>query len=375
MFYGRRVRLAKPGKTVTSKVYKPKIFASLVTEVVKPGKCVGCGTCVAVCPPGVVRFKEVPGRDEEPTLAGKCLLCEFCYYQCPMTSPHEKELEALIFGRNSGDMEPFGIFTKAFSVRAKKDEILKVASDGGAVTAILAYALEEGLIQAAAVAAVRKDMPWKPIPKLALTVEDLLEAAGTKYSAAPVMLALGEAVDGYEFERVAVVGTPCQIRAVRKMQYGERGAVKYGNRVKLAIGLFCSENFYYDKLIKEFVASKADLSKITKFSIRAGGFTVEADGEKVIEVKVKEVKPYARSNCEYCTDFAANLADLSAGNVDSPAGWSTVIVRTEAGMKFLEGARDKGWIEVKPLEVKPDGSLVKLASKKRSKVVEEKPSP
>ncbi|HID19125.1 TPA: 4Fe-4S dicluster domain-containing protein [Candidatus Bathyarchaeota archaeon] len=343
-------------------------------EVVKPRKCVGCGACVAICPPGVVKFKEVPGEDEQPILAGKCLLCEFCYYQCPMT-PDEKELEALIFGRNSGEMEPFGIFMKAYSVRAIKDKILNVASDGGAVTGILAYGLNEGLLQGAAVAGVRKDMPWKPEPRLALTVEDLLEAAGTKYSAAPIALALGEAVDSYQLERIGFVGTPCQIRAVRKMQYGVHGAIKYGNRVKLAIGLFCSENFYYDKLIKEFVASKADLSKITKFNIKAGRFVVEAEGERVIEVKIKEVKPYARASCKYCTDFAANLADISAGNVDSPEGWSTIIVRTEAGMKFLEGAAEKGWIEVKPLEVKPDGILVKLASKKRSKMDLGVPSP
>ncbi|MHC1563957.1 MAG: Coenzyme F420 hydrogenase/dehydrogenase, beta subunit C-terminal domain [Candidatus Hecatellaceae archaeon] len=354
-------------KAAVSKVYRPKIFASLITEVVKPGKCVGCGACVAVCPPGVVKFKEVPGKDEQPILAGKCLLCEFCYYQCPMTAPEEKELEAMIFGRNSSEMEPFGIFMKAYSVKAVKDEILKVASDGGAVTAILAYGLSEGLLQGAAVAGVRKDMPWKPEAKLALTVEDLLEAAGTKYSVAPVFLALGEAVDGYSLEKVGFVGTPCQVRAVRKMQYGAHGAIKYGNRVKLTIGLFCSENFYYDTLIKEFVASKADLSKVTKFYIRAGKFVVEAGEEKVVDVKIKEVKSYARSNCEYCTDFAANLADISAGNVDSPKGWSTVIVRTEAGMKFLEGAVEKGWIEAKPLDIKPDGILVKLASRKRGK--------
>jgi len=360
------VGLAGGEKAAVSKVYKPKVFASLVTEVVKPGKCVGCGACVAACPPGVVRFKEVAGRDEEPILAGKCLLCEFCYYQCPQTgAPDERELEALIFGRNSSEKEPFGIFMKAYSVRAAREEILKVASDGGAVTAILAYALSEGILQAAAVTGVRKDAPWKPEPKLALTVEDLIEAAGTKYSVAPVALAISEAVDCYNFDRLGFVGTPCQVRAVRKMQYGAHGAIKYGSRVKLIIGLFCSENFYYDRLIKEFVASKIDPSKVTKFSIRAGRFTAEAAGEKVIEVKIKEVKPYARSNCEFCTDFAANLADISVGNVDSPEGWSTVIVRTEAGLKFFEGALEKGWIEAKPLEIKPDGVLVKLASKKR----------
>lgn len=314
----------------------------------------------------MLKFKPVPGKDEEPSLAGKCILCEFCYNQCPMIPPDEKELESFIFGRSSKEDEPYGIYKGIYAVRAKNEEILKVASDGGVVTAILAYGLSEGLLQGAAVAGVSKETPWKPVPLLARSFEDLLKAAGTKYSVAPVLMAVAEGVDGYQLDRLALVGTPCQIRAARKMQYAPRGALKYGSRIKLTIGLFCSKNFYYDKLIKEFVASKTDLSKVTKFAIKAGKFVVEAAGEKVVEVKIKEVSPYARSNCEYCTDFAANLADLSAGNIDSPEGWSTVIVRTEVGEKFLKEAAEKGWIEIKPLEIGEGSLLYKLSSKKRT---------
>ncbi len=364
--FGRRIKLASK-TTSAAKVYRPKVFATLMTEVLKPGKCVGCGTCVAVCPVSVLKFKPVPGKDEEPALAGKCILCEFCYNQCPMTPPGEKELEELIFGRSSSENEPYGIYKGIYAVRALNEEILKTASDGGAVTAILAYGLAEGLLQGAVVADTRADMPWKPVPKLATKFEDLVRAAGTKYSVAPMGLAVAEAVDGYQLEKIGFVGTPCQVRSIRKMQYGSWGAIKYGGKVKLVIGLFCSENFYYDKLIKEFVASKVDPAKVTKFAIKAGKFVVEAAGEKAIEVKIKEVQPYARENCKYCTDFAANLADLAAGNIDSPEGWSTVIVRTEIGEKFLRGAEEKGWIEVKPLELRTDSLLYKLSSRKRSK--------
>ena len=148
---------------------RPKIFATLMVEVVKPGKCVGCGACVAVCPVSVVAFKPSPGKDETPALTGKCILCEFCYNQCPMTPPGEKELEELIFGRPSSENEPYGIYKGIYAVRALNEEILKTASDGGAVTAILAYGLAEGLLQGAVVADTRADMPWKPVPCLLYT--------------------------------------------------------------------------------------------------------------------------------------------------------------------------------------------------------------
>jgi coenzyme F420 hydrogenase subunit beta len=342
-----------------------------LTEVIRPGKCVGCGSCVAVCPPGVVRFKPVPGKDVEPTLAGKCILCETCYNQCPQIAPFEAELENYIFGRSSREGESFGIFRKVYVARASKEDILKAASDGGVVTAILACALSEKLIEGAVVADVEE--PWKPVPKLARTYEDLVKAAGTKYSVSPGSLALAEAVENFELKKVAFVGTPCQIRSIRKMQFAPLGAIKYGGKVALTIGLFCSENFYYDKLIKEYVASKAKLDEVSKFSIKGGRFIVEADGRKVIEVPIKEVKAYARTCCQYCTDFAADLADISVGNVDSPDGWSTIIVRTETGAKFFEEAASRGWIESKVVENPTSETLpvlYKLSAKKKSKAAE-----
>ena len=79
------------------------------------------------------------------------------------------------------------------------------------------------------------------------------------------------------------------------------------------------------------------------------------------------MKGNVRPCCHSCGDFTSEFADLSVGNVGTPDGWSTVIVRNERGDAALKAAEKAGLIDVKPLE-KDDKDLnivTKLAKKKR----------
>ena len=73
----------------------------------------------------------------------------------------------------------------------------------------------------------------------------------------------------------------------------------------------------------------------------------------------------------------ANLADVSAGSVGSPDGWSTVFVRSKKGDDIWAKAMAAGCFETKPIDqVKPGLELVsKLANEKitkNQKTVEER---
>lgn len=364
-------------QTLTQTVQKPaapklKIFGNLLTEVIRKDLCVGCGACVTACPVHVIEMKDVPGKDQQPTLVGKCILCELCYYQCPMVPPLPSDKD--VFGREKNEAENFGVTIKCYSARAKKEEILKIGTDGGVVTSLLACGLQTGLIDSAVVSGVSPTEPWKAVPEVVTSVDELLKHAGTRYTVSPTLLGLWSAVEGYFKQEVAVVGTPCQIKAVRKMQKTPKGALKYGLRTALTIGLFCMESFYYDQLIKKYLPQKTDISKISKFNIKKGKFLVDANGQRVLEVPLAEVKPYARENCHQCGDFTAELADISVGGVGSPEGWSTVIVRTEVGKKIFDATVEAGFIEYKPIEeVKPGTvSIEKLAKTKREQVTTSK---
>ena len=347
---------------------RPKAFGHLSAEVIKKGLCSLCGACLASCDEGVIDI-----RDEEPVLTGKCVACGICYYQCPAKNPPSPELEESIFGRRrgNGDEAELGVFRAIHSARATEEEVHKVAQDGGVVTALLMCALREDLADAAVVVGMDEDKPWMPKPVVATVPQDLLNASGTKYVSAPVLLGLREATVNFLKRKVALVGTPCQIRALRNMQHSPRGYLKLGDAVVFTIGLFCWESFYYGKLVSEYLQGKKgiDPAEVTKFSIGEGKFRLFKGGNLIFQGGVKNLKDYARGACRTCPDFTSEYADISVGRAGSSAGWSTVIMRSEAGEKLFRVACEKGFLEHRPVEGEMMDRLLRTARSKRASVV------
>ena len=56
-----------------------------------------------------------------------------------------------------------GTYKEAVSARSTDSKILEVSQDGGIVSALLCYALDEGIIEGAVVAGAPDD-DWRPIP-------------------------------------------------------------------------------------------------------------------------------------------------------------------------------------------------------------------
>jgi len=342
------------------------VFGHLNREVIKKNICTLCGACVASCPVDSVEI-----TDETPKLTGICVRCGMCYSACPRTEDYVGNVEKTLFGREREEGEAIGIFKEIYTARTLLDDVRKKCQDGGIVTTLLVYALENGLIDAAVVSGRDPKEPWKPVPMVALTREEIINAAGTRYSVSPNVSALGMAVKEYFKSKVGFVGTPCQVLAVRKLQYHPAAATKIGERVAYVIGLFCMENFSYAPFIKKFIGEEKGipLSEVTKFSIEKGKFYVYKGDTIALEMKVSELKNYARPACHVCPDLTAELADISVGSIGSDRGWSTVVIRTDKGKELFEAAVEAKFIEAKKLSLEDKGVslLMKIASEKRKR--------
>jgi coenzyme F420 hydrogenase subunit beta len=341
---------------------KVKIFGHLLKEVVRENLCVGCGACVAICPVDALTLE-----DGVPKLVGKCSACGNCYSACPRTDFDEAKMEEKVFGRaRSAEEADLGIVRKVYAVRALKQNIRERCQDGGAVTAVLAQFLDEGG-ESAIVAGLDKDKPWTPVPVAASTEKEIVENAGTKYTSSPTILGVRNAVKKNGKKKIAVVGTPCQVRALRRVEFLEQKQEGLPKAEYLDIGLFCMETLSQDGLLNYLRSEGIDPSKVTKFEIKSGKFIAHRVGEPPYEVKLKRVKHLVRTCCHVCKDFTSEFSDLSVGNVGSPDGWSTVLVRTEKGEKALKVAEKAGLVEVQPLEEgeKGIGFVVRLAKIKR----------
>lgn len=324
-----------------------QVFGHLMKEVVSPGFCLACGACVASCPFGCLEMS-----DEGPKLMEKCRLCGICYDECSQVVD-PKEIRRQVFGTGVQG-KPIGNFEQALSVGARHADIKARAQDGGAVTSLLASLLDEGFIDGAVVMGVGES-PWKPVPRVATTRKELIECAGTKYSRGPLFLGLRDAVDMYHLSRVALVGTPCQITAARRMQLSRHTNRRLGEAIKICVGLFCGGAFDYNFFVNVIGKHlRTPLEEVEKFDIKRGRFTIYLGRKPRRELALDEVKLYVYPPCKLCSDFSAELADISVGAVGSPLGRSTVLLRTKVGVEAFETAKKLGELDILELErVKP----------------------
>jgi len=305
---------------------------------------------------------------EQPSMVGTCVLCEICYYQCPNVEFSSNDVETYLHGRVRKPDEPIGIFRQAFVGRASNSDIKSRAQDGGVVTAVLAYALERKLIDAAIVAG--RDEKWVSRPKVATKYDDLVQNAGTKYTTSPTLLGVRSAIDEYGKSKVGIVGTPCQIRAVRRIQTSPMGNRRLAQAITLSIGLFCMESYKYDALIENYLVSKGvDVSKLTKVGIKKGQFMAMRGETEVLRVPLKDISQFVRGSCHRCDDFTAEYADISVGGVGCPEGYSTVIARTQTGLDLLNDALRAGVLELRELKQEDKGfqTILKMSGIKKTK--------
>jgi len=339
-------------------------FEDSLGKHVLPTRCIGCGTCVVVCP-----FNCLELENEQPRIVKACQVCGICPQTCPQFKTSMPELEKFVFGREGTDEEEFGIYRRIVIAQATDENMRSFCQDGGVVTSLLILAFDNGMIDSAVVSGLSEKEPLKPIPRLVTKANDLLGCAGTRYTYSPNMLALKEGVL-QKREKIAYVGTPDQINAVRKIQMVPLR--KYSNPLALTIGLFCSESFTYEGLVKGCIQEKLgiDPQNVKKINIK-GKFLIETKSGDVGTFPLKEAKKYVSKGCASCPDFSAELADISAGGLGLD-GWTLTVLRTDIGEKFFRRAEEEGIIRIRPIEDEKDAlNLLTRISKSKRRVVQE----
>jgi coenzyme F420 hydrogenase subunit beta len=320
----------------------PKLgFEDSLREVVSAGKCAGCAACVIVCP-----FATLEYHEESPKLVKECESCGICSRVCPRLEPSWGTLEKLVFGREKSPQELFGIYRRIVAAKSTDENVLRVCQDGGVVTALLTFGLGKGTIDAAAVSGLSGEKPFYPVPKLATGAREVLECAGTRYSYSPNLLSFKEGVE-QKRESIAFVGVPCQVHALRKIQAA--CLRKYTDPLGFIIGLMCTESFTYEGLMEEKIQNSLGiaLGDVRKVNIKGKVLVTTKSGE-VKTIPLKEAKRFARKGCAPCSDFSAELADISVGGLGLE-GWTLCVIRTEVGESLFGNAEEAGALETRPI--------------------------
>lgn len=351
-------------------------WKELFSEVITSGLCTGCAGCVIACPHDVIGYKHEPGAYrpfhlEEELGIDNCIHgekgCTSCTRACPRFRSWEDEANDHLFGREREAGELAGIYKDILLVRAKDDQVYETGQDGGLVSAILIWCLENNVIDGALVSTLEGGTGgWKARPAVATNRDEVLAGAGSRYTYSANTLAYDEAVER-GLSNLALVGMSCQTSVAPIMWHRKIG--KVSKPIKLNIGLLCSKSFD-DSMFDELFQLKYGLVKedIVKMNIK-GVFQVWMRNGDYHEINLKECHAWTREGCNHCPDFAAEHADISTGGIGNETDWTLTIVRTDLGRAVIDAMITDGVIETRPGDDDPGAIALmhKLAEKSRTR--------
>jgi len=269
-----------------------------------------------------------------------------CAQACQFIQPDYPALERAAHGRSralpaageaASDELFFGPHQRMWQAALKKP--LAGAQWTGITTRIAEKLLRAGEVDAVLAMAPHPDDPWRPVPVIVTRAEDMAACRGMRMGYAP-LIALVEPALQQGHKRLAVIGVPCQIYALRALQpqlEREQGLQKL-----LVIGIPCSDNTTTERF-HEFLALVAPVPEdVTYLEFRAD-YQVEIrtrQGEvrelPFLSLPLSQLAPdFFPMTCRSCVDYTNVLSDITVGYMGG-RGEQWLLVRNERGQQLLE---------------------------------------
>jgi len=256
-------------------------------------------------------------------------------------------------------------------------EIQKKGECGGAVTALLKYALEKKIVDG--VLAVKKGIDiYDAQPTFITDPKEIAQTAGSLHCGTLLLSKLVKKyLEGADTMKIAITVKGCD--AMGLYELAKRKQVNLDNIVM--IGVNCGGSVS-PVTARKMIAEKfgVDPDKVTKEEIDKGQFIIEYEGgHKGISMDELEEQGFGRrSNCRRCKVKVPRQADLACGNwgvIGEKAGKATFVeVCSEKGANLLNAAvQDKALATEAPnakgleLRGKTENAMFKLGDKWRDK--------
>jgi coenzyme F420 hydrogenase subunit beta len=259
-----------------------------------------------------------------------------CGRACQFIRPDYAGLEARVHGRSRDAARPdelhFGPFRRM--VRASLREPRPGAQWTGIATRLGERLLETGAVDAVLCMAPDPQDRWRPMPVLVTSPAGMARCRGMRMGYAP-LLALLEPARERGYRRLAIIGIPCQVYALRALER------ELGFERLYVVGTPCSDNTTTERFHHFLSLLSEDPATITYLEFRAD-YHVElrfADG------RVKEIPflmlplsdlpgDFFPLTCRTCVDYTNVLADITVGYMGGQ-GEQWLLVRNARGEELL----------------------------------------
>ena len=329
-----------------------------INEVVRNNLCMGCGVCAGVCTSNAIEMikNDILGVYIPIIKTNSCKNCSLCIEICPGIKV-DFDLLSKKFTSNNSNGGIIGPHISSYFSYSNNMNMRFHSSSGGLVTSLLALALKKKMITGALVTKFSETNPLKPVAFIARSLSDITFSRSSKYLPVSIDNAVKEIIKSNG--KYAVVGLPCQIHAIRKL---ERVNNDIKNKIIFHFGLFCGHNNTFHSIEYFIKKSNIPVRTIKKLVFRdkgwPGRFLIETingqihefkrvRNESVLKKKILFSQAFHRDfyipRCLLCPDLTNELADISFGdawnkrilNVDL-IGTSLIITRNSIGEELFQ---------------------------------------
>ena len=255
-----------------------------------------------------------------------------------------------------------------YIARSTDKAITDKAECGGAVTALLKFALESKKADAVVAIKARDGNRYDAVPVVITDPAEIAETSGSLHCASPnIARFLKEYLDGAFNQKTVVVAKPCDAKAI--IELAKRNQINLDNLT--VIGLNCTGTLPPAKAKNLFRdAFEVDPADVVGEDIEDNELIISLkDGsEKKKDLAGLEEKGQGRrDNCRRCETNIPVMADIACGKWGTTDKDSTFIeVCSEKGAQFVEDAIEAGYIKVE----QPTADAVTAREKKDQAAVE-----
>lgn len=259
-----------------------------------------------------------------------------CGTACQFIKPDYPGLETQVHGRTRDpariDELHFGPFRRM--LRARLTPPRDGAQWTGITTRLAERLLETGAVDAVLTMAPDATDSWRPRPVIVTKAADMAACRGMRMGYAP-LLALLEPARAAGYKRLAIIGIPCQVHALRAMER------ELGFERLYVIGTPCSDNTTTENFHTFLELLAEDPSSIIYLEFRAD-YHVELrfkNGRKreipFLLLPISKLPPdFFPLTCRTCVDYTNALADITVGYMGG-TGAQWLLVRNERGEELM----------------------------------------
>ena len=268
-----------------------------------------------------------------------------CATACQFIQPDYPALEQRVHGRqraHHNDELFFGPHQQLLSARLKQP--LAGAQWTGITTRLAERLLENKQVDAVIAMAPDPQDRWRPMPVLVTRPQDMAQCRGMRMGYAP-LLSLVEPALAQGYKRLAVIGIPCQIYALRALQ-AELEKTQ-GLTQLFVIGTPCSDNTTTENF-HEFLSLLSDRPQDIGYLEFRADYKVEIrtdQGEHrlipFLNLPLSKLKAdFFPLTCRTCVDYTNVLSDITVGYMGGH-GDQWLLVRNDKGRALLANLEDE----------------------------------